>query len=195
MDLHLALCFFLSSGPRCVTSWPLWTRRTLFWQWHVQGWYFWYLHFARCVPCCCSQALMPCIMAGMDQSASMVSSWSFTRPLCATTFDCRKLCRLRSFSTFERGRRFFCRGAEAVPLGPDCSEHHRDFPSCSTLTRWSTSVVQVQQIPRVQSWRRQPSSHSCSSLNSRPVVACPLCATTDAVVDVLTQFIDGCGRR
>ena len=23
----------------------------------------------------------------------------------------------------------------------------------------------------------------------------PLCATTDAVVDVLTQFIDGCGRR
>ena len=41
----------------------------------------------------------------------------------------------------------------------------------------------------------QPSSHSCSSLNSGPVVACPLCATTDAVVDVLTQFIDVGGRR
>ena len=34
---------------------------------------------------------------------------------------------------------------------------------------------------RVQTWRRQPTSHSCSSLNSGQVVACPLCATTDAV--------------
>ena len=24
---------------------------------------------------------------------------------------------------------FFCRGAEAVPLGPDCSERHRDSPA------------------------------------------------------------------
>ena len=26
------------------------------------------------------------------------------------------------------------------------------------------------------------------------VVACPLCATTDALVDDVAQFIDGCGR-
>ena len=38
------------------------------------------------------------------------------------------------------------------------------FSSCSTLIRWSTFVVQVQQF----------------SLNSGQVVACPLCATTDA---------------
>ena len=38
-------------------------------------------------------------------------------------------------------------------------------------------------------------SHSCNSLNSGPVVACPLCATTDAVVDNVAQFIDGGGRR
>ena len=25
--------------PRCAASWPFWTRRTLYWQWHVQGWY------------------------------------------------------------------------------------------------------------------------------------------------------------
>ena len=37
--LYLALCFFLPSGPRCAASWPLWTRRSLYWQWHVQGWY------------------------------------------------------------------------------------------------------------------------------------------------------------
>ena len=30
---------------------------------------------------------------------------------------------------------------------------------------------------RVQTWRRQLSSHSCSPLNSGLVVACPLCAT------------------
>ena len=46
-------------------------------------------------------------------------------------------------------------------------------------------VVQVQQV-RVQSER------SCTSLNSGQVVACPLFATTGAVVvDVLAQFIDG----
>ena len=37
-----ALCFFLSSGPRCAASWPLLIRRSLYWQWHVQGCYFWY---------------------------------------------------------------------------------------------------------------------------------------------------------
>ena len=45
-------------------------------------------------------------------------------------------------------------------------------------------VVQVQHIPRVQSWRSQLTSHRCSSLNSGSVVACSLCATTDAAVDV-----------
>ena len=33
---------------------------------------------------------------------------------------------------------------------------------------------------RVQTWRRQLSSHSCSPLNLGLVVACPLCATTGA---------------
>ena len=42
--------------------------------------------------------------------------------------------------------------------------------------------VQVQQVPQVQSVRRQPRSHSCSSSYSclDNVVACPLCATTCA---------------
>ena len=42
------------------------------------------------------------------------------------------------------------------------------FSSCSTLIRCSTFAVQV--------------------------VACPLCASTDAVVDDVAQFIDCCGR-
>ena len=54
------------------------------------------------------------------------------------------------------------------------------FSSCSTLIRWSTFVVQSCS-PRVQMWRRQPSSHRCTSMNSGQVVACPLCATAGAV--------------
>ena len=47
---------------------------------------------------------------------------------------------------------------------------------------FDVSVVHVQQIPRVQSVKRQSCSHSCSSSYSclDNVVACPLCATTDA---------------
>ena len=63
------------------------------------------------------------------QSAWMVSSWSFTRPLCATTYaygsDCRKLCRPAVAVLLNVVVDFFCRGAEAVP---DYSEHHRDSP-------------------------------------------------------------------
>ena len=33
------------------------------------------------------------------------------------------------------------------------------------------------------------------NVGSAGVVACPLCATTDAVVDDVAQFIDGGGRR
>ena len=83
------------------------------------------------------------------------------------------------------------RGADTDYHGPF---HHR-FPSCSTLIRWSTFVVQVNSS-RVQTWRRQPSC-SCSSLNFGPVVACPLCATTDAgwwSMSLLAQVIDGYGR-
>ena len=40
--------------------------------------------------------------------------------------------------------------------------------------------VQVLQFSRADV-ERQPSSHSCSLLNSGLVVACPLCATTGAV--------------
>ena len=36
---------------------------------------------------------------------------------------------------------------------------------------------------------------SVARVDCGPVVACPLCATTDAVVDVLAQFIDVGGRR
>ena len=55
----------------------------------------------------------------------------------------------------------------------------QSFPSCSTLIRWSTFVGRSC-TSRVQTWRRQPSSHSCSSSNFGLVVACPLCATTGA---------------
>ena len=51
--------------------------------------------------------------------------------------------------------------------------------------------VQVQHV--VRSRGRQPSSHSCCSLIFGPVVACPLCATTDALVDDVAQFIDSFG--
>ena len=77
------------------------------------------LHFARCVPCCRSQAPMPCIMAGMDQRYSCVSAWMVSsclgevvhtpvvcNDICLWS-DHRKLWRLRSCSTFERGRRYF----------------------------------------------------------------------------------------
>ena len=69
------------------------------------------------------------------------------------------------------------------------------FSCCSTLTRCLMLVVLVQYVLWVSSWRRQPSSHICSSLNSGLVAACPFCATTDAVVDVLSHFIDVGGRR
>ena len=51
--------------------------------------------------------------------------------------------------------------------------------------------VQVQHV--VRSRGRQPSSHSCCSLIFGPVVACPLCATRDALVDDVAQFIDSFG--
>ena len=36
----LVLCsLLLTTGPWFAASWPLWTRRTLYWQWHVQGWF------------------------------------------------------------------------------------------------------------------------------------------------------------
>ena len=66
------------------------------------------------------------------------------------------------------------------------------FSSCSSLTRSSMSVVQVQQV-RVQSVRRQSSSHICL----QPAEHGQGCCMTDAglVVDVLlAQFIDGYGR-
>ena len=53
------------------------------------------------------------------------------------------------------------------------------FSSCSTLIRWSTFAVHVLQFSRADV-ERQPSSHSCSLLNSGLAVACPLYATTGA---------------
>ena len=47
LTLHLALCFFLSSGPRCAASW----------QWHVQGWYCWYFTL---------HAVFPFVVTGPD---------------------------------------------------------------------------------------------------------------------------------
>ena len=76
----------------------------------------------------------------------------------------------------------------------------RQFPLVLFRTPWrfrcSMSVVQVQQI-RVQSVRRQSSSHSCSPLSMDTVVAYPLCAMTDCrwwSMSLLAQFIDGYGR-
>ena len=37
VDSATRAVFLLSSGPRCAASWPLWTSRSLCWQWHVQG--------------------------------------------------------------------------------------------------------------------------------------------------------------
>ena len=67
----------------------------------------------------------------------------------------------------------------------------RRFPMVQTVLRtmvflllqsvdkvFDVSVVQVQQIPRVQSGRGQPRSHRCSRWSTDDVVACPLCATT-----------------
>ena len=53
-----------------------------------------------------------------------------------------------------------CRGADPDSYGPS----PQSFPSCSSLIRWSTFAAHV--------------------------VACPLCATTDALVDDVAQFID-----
>ena len=33
-----AVFLALSSGPWFAAPCPLWTRRALYWQWHVQGW-------------------------------------------------------------------------------------------------------------------------------------------------------------
>ena len=54
-------------------------------------------------------------------------------------------------------------------------------------------VVQVQQV-RVQSVRRQSRSTVAACRILDKVVACPLCATTDALVDDVAQFIDSFGR-
>ena len=92
------------------------------------------LHFARCIPFCCSQALMPCITSGMDQSAWMVFLLVVHTPVV-----CNDICLwFRLQKTVQAPQLqyglnvvvdFFCRGAEAVPLDPDCSEHHRDSPA------------------------------------------------------------------
>ena len=49
---------------------------------------------------------------------------------------------------------------------------------------------------RVQTWRRLPSSHSCSSFEFWTVVCMPVvCNDRCCVVDDVAQFIDGGGRR
>ena len=71
-----------------------------------------------------------------------------------------------------------CRGAEADSQGPNCSSDHGHSPVAEHGGRCPCCAVL--QVLTCRLWRRQLSSHSCSSLNSGLVVACPLCATTGA---------------
>ena len=57
------------------------------------------------------------------------------------------------------------------------------------------SVIAHGQIPMVIEILQLQYIDKVVDVGCAGVVACPLCAATDAVVDVLTQFIDGCGRR
>ena len=95
--------------------------------------------FARCVPCCRSQALMPCIMAGMDQKHLFMVVLS---PV---------VCRLHKTVESPQLQFFFCsssscRGADADSHGPS----PQSFPSCSTLIWWSTFAVQLLHVRCVQ---------------------------------------------
>ena len=60
------------------------------------------------------------------------------------------------------------------------------FSCCSSLTRFDVSVVQDQQVPWVQAWRRQPSPtlHSFSGADVEKTVELPQLQYIDKVVDV-----------
>ena len=81
-----------------------------------------------------------------------------------------------------QGRRHLCRGAEAVSLGPDFQKTIV-IPLLQSIDKvFDVSVVQVQQVPRVQSVRRQSRSRSCNRRirSWTRSLTCPLCSTTNA---------------
>ena len=81
---------------------------------------------------------------------------------------------------FEPGRRHLCRGAEADSHGPVQETIEILQAGCAGPAS-----------SRVHTWRRQPSSHSCSPLKLRTrSLTRPLCATTSASGAVQ----QGCGR-
>ena len=88
-----ALCSLrLTTGPRCLASWLVRIRRTVFHdygaltvdsgQWHVQGW-FYRLCSSLCIPSSCRQAKMLGILAGMDQRDKYSALVVVTAVVCA----------------------------------------------------------------------------------------------------------------
>ena len=65
-----------------------------------------------------------------------------------------------------RGRRHLCRGADADPFGP-CVQKIMEILQLQYIDR----VIGLQ--CSVQSWRRQPSSHSCAVLHGHWRCTCP----------------------
>ena len=88
---------------------------------------------------------------------------SFTRPLCATTYAYGSDC-IKLWSLRSCSPFLFVVIPVVAQMQILMVLHHRVFPAAVRLIRWSTFAVQV--------------------------VACPLCATTDALVDDVAQFID-----
>ena len=142
LTLHLALCFFLSSGPRCAASWPLWTRRSLHWQWHVQGWYCWFLPFTLCslLPFTGPDALHhgrygPDVLGHGRSHARCVQRHL---PMVQTALKCGVSAVAVFFCSSSSLSWRRCRFSWSSP---------QSFPSCSTLTRWLTFAVQVVACP------------------------------------------------
>ena len=97
------------------------------------------------------------------------------------TIDIPQLCTRLSTFLLCRSSRFTSPSWRSGSFhGPICSSDHRHSPVAQHGGRCPCCVVlQVLQFSRADV-ERQPSSHSCSFLNSGLVVACLLCATTGA---------------
>ena len=147
--------------------------RHRFQQWHVQGWFFLVLRLAVC-SLLYRQAQMLGILAGMFQKNTYAVGWFYWLRCSSRCFlRCRQAQDARHHGRYEaqdycvvciwQGRRHHCRGAEAVSFGPvqQTTEIHQ-LQSIDKV--FYVPVVHVQQVPRVQAVRRQPRSHSCSSL-------------------------------
>ena len=122
--LHLALCFFPSSGPRCAASWPVRTRRTVAravqenWTFWEISWFFLRLLY---VTVNCSE-----FGRGVHDYGFSWETTSECIPYSATFLrqflesygsDCRKTAESPQLQFIE-GRRHSLRAAESDPHGP-----------------------------------------------------------------------------